>query len=94
MAESTPAPQTSPPRPVTTPGRDRTTRPVTDDGDHDRFAHIVFPKSKLMEAIVTGTPIQAVCGKVWVPSRNPDDYPLCETCRERIEALGLDVPVS
>ena len=29
-----------------------------------------------------GTPVVAICGKVWVPSRDPDKYPICKTCAE------------
>jgi hypothetical protein len=58
------------------------TRPVpTDDGDHERFSHYA-PKDKIVEAMVTGTPIRALCGKVWVPSRDPQRYPVCPTCKE------------
>lgn len=60
---------------------DERTRPRTDDGDHERFSHYV-PKDTLTEAIVTGTPVRALCGKVWVPSRDPEKYPVCPTCKE------------
>ena len=60
---------------------DERTRPVTDDGDHERFSHYV-PKDKLTEAMVMGTPVTALCGKVWVPSRDPQKYPVCPTCKE------------
>ena len=60
------------------------------DGDHVRFAHIVYPKHKLTEALVMGTPVTALCGKTWVPGRDPQRYPVCPTCRERFEAMGKD----
>lgn len=60
---------------------DERTSPVTDDGDHERFSHYV-PKEKLTEAMVMGTPVTALCGKVWVPSRDPQRYPVCPTCKE------------
>lgn len=67
--------------------------PVTDDGDHDRFAHIVYPKEKILEAAVTGTPVIAMCGKVWVPNRDPDRYGVCGTCVETFErVLGRPWP--
>ena len=44
------------------------------DGDHERFAHYV-DKSKIVESAVTGTPVVALCGKVWVPSRDPQALP-------------------
>lgn len=65
---------------------DERTQPVTDDGDHERFSHYV-PKDKLTEAMVMGTPVVALCGKVWVPSRDPQKYPVCPTCKEIWEKL-------
>jgi hypothetical protein len=44
-------------------------------------------KGKLTEALVMGTPVIALCGKVWVPSRDPDRYPLCPECK-RLYDMG------
>jgi hypothetical protein len=52
-----------------------------DDGDHERFAHYA-PKDKIVEASVMGTPITALCGKVWVPSRDPKRFPVCPECKD------------
>lgn len=60
----------------------------TTDGDHERFAHWVFPASAVTEALVTGTPVVALCGKVWTPSRDPKRYPVCPTCDEIRRAGG------
>ena len=57
-----------------------------DEGDHDRFAHYV-EKGKLTDALINGTPIMALCGKVWVPSRDPERFPVCPECR-RLYDLG------
>jgi hypothetical protein len=57
-----------------------------EDGDHERFSHYV-PKDKLMEAMVNGTPVIALCGKVWVPSRDPQRFPVCPDCKEIWESL-------
>lgn len=51
------------------------------DGDHDRFAHYARAKD-VTRAAVEGTPVVAICGKVWVPSRDPSRYPVCKTCAE------------
>jgi len=59
---------------------------LVDEGDHDRFAHYA-PKAKIMEAMVTGTPVKALCGKLWVPSRDPEKFPVCPTCKEIYEKL-------
>ena len=56
------------------------------DGDHERFAHYV-DKSKIVDSMVTGTPVTALCGKVWVPSRDPKRYPVCPSCKEIYEHL-------
>lgn len=64
---------------------DRRTVP-TDEGDHDRFSHYV-PKDKLTEAMVMGTPVIALCGKVWVPSRAPEKFPVCPACKEIWEQM-------
>jgi hypothetical protein len=52
-----------------------------EEGDHERFSHYV-PKEKLTEAMVMGTPVVALCGKVWVPSRDPERFPVCPECKE------------
>jgi len=57
-----------------------------EDGDEERFSHYV-PKGKLMEAMVNGTPVVALCGKVWVPTHNPEKYPVCPTCKQIWDSL-------
>ena len=57
-----------------------------DEGDHERFSHYVAT-NKLTEAMVMGTPVVALCGKVWVPSRNPDKFPVCPECKEIWESF-------
>ncbi len=71
-------PMTSP-TPTITP--DTTVDPTTGDGDHDRFAHICR-KEDVARAYVTGEAIEALCGKKWVPTRDPDRYPVCPACKE------------
>ncbi|GAA4525722.1 DUF3039 domain-containing protein [Brachybacterium paraconglomeratum] len=58
----------------------------TDDGDHDRFAHYVR-KDKVTQAALGGTPVIALCGKVWVPGRDPEKYPVCPECKEIFEGM-------
>ncbi|HSG79562.1 MAG TPA: DUF3039 domain-containing protein [Acidimicrobiia bacterium] len=64
----------------------RTEPTITDDGDHDRFAHYVR-KSDIVRANVEGVPAVALCGKKWIPNRDPSKYPLCPTCKEIHERL-------
>jgi Protein of unknown function (DUF3039) len=54
-------------------------------------AHIVKTKpgenaaAKVLEARIYGTPLEALCGFVWVPSRDPKQLPLCEKCKSIYE---------
>lgn len=62
---------------------DQRQAPTTNDGgDHERFAHWVSPASAVTEALVTGSAVVALCGKVWTPTRDPKRYPVCPTCDE------------
>ncbi|HSJ36273.1 MAG TPA: DUF3039 domain-containing protein [Acidimicrobiia bacterium] len=57
----------------------------TDTGDHDRYAHYILgrdPKAKITKAMVEGTPLRALCGKRWVPSRDASRYPVCPDCQK------------
>ncbi len=77
---SDPSPSSAP---TITP--DTTVDPTLDHGDHDRFAHICR-KDDVARAYVTGEAIEALCGKKWVPSRNPENYPVCPACEK---AMGM-----
>jgi len=71
--------------PMTETWTDQKTEEKTDistgDGDHDRFAHYVR-KADIVRSNVEGVPVQALCGKVWIPNRDPERYPVCPTCKE------------
>lgn len=60
-------------------------RPDTARGEHDRFAHYCR-KADIVRSAVTGESIVALCGKRWVPTRDPDRYPVCQTCVELLAA--------
>jgi len=74
------------------------------DGDHERMSHIVLEGFKpekgdfisagpsVVEGMVNGTAVKALCGKIWVPGRNPKKYPVCPTCKEIAEGRGWKVP--
>jgi hypothetical protein len=81
-----------------------------DEGDHDRMSHIVlegYTPTKgrkkgefvsagpsVVEGIVNGTAVRALCGKEWVPGRNPQRYGLCPTCKEIAQSMGWKVPAN
>lgn len=74
--------------PITSSDTATLTKPVEqeDDGGHDRFAHYI-KKEKIVESAVTGKKVRALCGKKWVPSRDPQKYPICPICKEIFEGL-------
>ena len=57
-------------------------------GDHERFAHYVA-KDKIVESAVMGAPVVALCGKVWIPSRDPGKFPVCPQCKAIFEGLPM-----
>jgi Protein of unknown function (DUF3039) len=50
-------------------------------------AHIVKTEpgenaaAKVLEARIFGSPIEALCGHRWVPSRDPGKHPICQKCK-------------
>ena len=52
------------------------------------LAHIVKTEpgesaaAKVMETRIYGTPLEARCGHVWVPSRDPKQVPMCQKCKD------------
>lgn len=56
-------------------------------GDEERYAHYVR-KERIVESAIVGQPVVALCGKVWTPTRNPDKYPVCPTCKEIYAQMG------
>lgn len=57
-----------------------------DDGDHDRYSHYV-KKDKILTSALSGKPVIALCGKVWVPGRDPEKFPVCPSCKDIYEKL-------
>lgn len=57
------------------------------DTDEPKVAHYAR-SADITRAMVTGEAIQALCGKVWVPTRAPDAYPVCQPCAERLRQLA------
>ena len=65
---------------------DERTLETNHDGDHEKFAHYV-QKEKIVESAVTGKPVIALCGKVWVPGRDPGKFPICPDCKKIFDSL-------
>lgn len=65
---------------------DERTEEQTEAGDHERFAHYV-KKDKIVESAVLGGAVVALCGKVWIPNRDPGKFPVCPECKEIFEGM-------
>lgn len=82
-------PQTQPSGPSTSTSvleREQVEEQVQEPGDHERFSHYVR-KEKILESALSGEPVVALCGKVWVPGRDPQKFPVCPVCKEIYEGL-------
>lgn len=59
------------------------------EGDHEKFAHYVIGGNEaIIHSMLTGEPCTALCGKVWVPSRDPELFPVCPVCEEEKRTWG------
>jgi hypothetical protein len=60
--------------------------------DKENATHIVKTKpgenaiAKVTEARIYGFQIEALCGYVWVPSKDPKNHPICSKCQQIYEA--------
>jgi hypothetical protein len=87
MSSIDPLPQPDEPRRATSVlEREEVVPELQEPGDHERFSHYVR-KEKILESAVSGTPVIALCGKVWVPGRDPQKFPVCPTCKEIYDGL-------
>jgi hypothetical protein len=49
--------------------------------DYDDAGNKIQGAAKVTQAMINGTPVTALCGFTWVPSRDPGKHPLCEACK-------------
>lgn len=67
------------------------TKRSSGDGDGDRFAHYVR-RDRANQSAITGQAVVALCGKVWVPTRDSKKYPVCPKCQALKESSGNQGP--
>lgn len=60
----------------------------TSASDTPKFSHYAEAVS-VTEGYVLGTPVQALCGELFVPSRDPKKFPICPICKDIVDALFL-----
>ena len=58
----------------------------TDDPPLAHYAESV----SVTEGYVLGTPVVAICGVIFVPSRDPKNLKICPECQEIADALFLN----
>ncbi len=68
---------------------DTSTEEVTTNTGTPKYAHYAESVS-VTEGYVLGKPVLAVCGELFIPSRDPKKFPVCPICKKIIEALFLD----
>lgn len=62
-------------------------RPAPTDVDDDqRLTHIVTNEAWEL-GYLYGQEVEALCGYRWVPSRDPERYPVCQPCVEVAEQI-------
>jgi hypothetical protein len=56
--------------------------------DYDDHGNKIQGAAKVTEAMINGTPVTALCGYTWVPSRDPKQHPVCEACKAIVARTG------
>jgi hypothetical protein len=68
------------PEDETTTGEPKVAHIVKTDGD---------AAAKVVEARIYGTPLEALCGTVFVPQRDPSKLPMCAACKDIYETYRI-----
>lgn len=68
---------------------ERTETQKTDSNESNQFAHYA-EAAKVTEGYIMGTPVIALCGKVFIPHKDPLKLRVCPECKEILDALFLD----
>lgn len=74
---------------MTLQSSDTSTEYIEDVEDASRYAHYADAAS-VTEGYILGKVIVAICGRVFIPTRDPLKLPICPICQELSEALFLD----
>ena len=59
---------------------------LDEDTDDNRLSHYV-KRDDILRSAVDGVPATALCGKKWIPNRDPERFPVCPKCAELMEML-------
>lgn len=58
------------------------------EDSEEYFAHYAEAAS-VTEGYVLGTPVRAICGKIFIPFRNPERLRICPICKEIMDSVFL-----
>jgi len=56
------------------------------DRDKNRWSHYA-ESAAVTESYVLGIPVKAICGKIFIATRDPEKFPVCPICKKIVEAL-------
>jgi hypothetical protein len=59
------------------------TRPSDPGTEEGKVAHIIR-KDDQMRGYVMGEEVTALCGEKFIPTRDPERYPVCEGCKQAL----------
>lgn len=59
------------------------------DADVPNLAHYA-EASAVTEGYILGKAVLAICGAIFVPSRDPLKYPICPNCKELLDTLFIE----
>lgn len=62
------------------------TRPSDPELEEGKVAHIIR-KDDQMRGYVMGEEVTALCGARFIPTRDPERYPVCEACKQVLTLL-------
>lgn len=71
---------------MTTTQTPRSQLDTVDVDDHDELTHIIHKKD-YYKGYVLGEEVEALCGKKWVPFRDPELFEVCEVCQKTHERM-------
>ena len=54
--------------------------------DGPSVAHIIMKRDE-MEGYFFGKPVRALCGEWFVPTRDPNQFPLCDPCKAALAEI-------
>lgn len=64
------------------------------DGETGERTGEFLAETPVVDGMVFGLPVKALCGYEWVPGEDPQRYPLCSLCVEVAKERGWAVPAA